>query len=582
MLLRVPLVAVVAVLAASVVLALPIAPATAQVVGDWVPLADATIHPGVQTVTDGGQCTANFVFTDDEDVYLGQAAHCASDSDSSETNGCVAATAPLGEPVEIDGARMPGTVVYSSWVAMQAAGETDPNVCAYNDFALVRLDRADRAAVNPSIPFYGGPTGLIDTTVAGDPVYTFGNSSLRPDNGSAKQGTTQGPDGDGWTHDVRTTLNPGVPGDSGSAFIDLQGRAFGVLSTLEVLPNPGSNGVSDLSRMLAYMAAAGGPDVDLAIGTLAFSAAGEGVDTATGAASPGAEVDRLAGPARIETAVTVSRAAFAADAAGAVVLARADVAADALAGTPLAAAKNGPVLLTAGTSLPAATSGEIDRVLPTGGTVYVLGGPAAVSTGVEAGLTQRGYDVQRLAGGSRIETAIAVANVVDANPGEILLADGLTHAAALVAGPAAHSVGGVVLLTNGAATHPAVDAYLAAHPDANVTAIGDPATTAYPDYGRLQAASDPDLSRTVAEAFLPDAVTVGVARVDDFADALAGGAHVARLGGPVLLSDSGSLSAEVELHLSVHANDIGFATLYGGTAALSAQVEADVRAAIAD
>ena len=43
----------------------------------WAPAATATIHPGVQLVTDGAQCTANFVFADATDVYLGQAAHCS-------------------------------------------------------------------------------------------------------------------------------------------------------------------------------------------------------------------------------------------------------------------------------------------------------------------------------------------------------------------------------------------------------------------------------------------------------------------------------------------------------------------------
>jgi hypothetical protein len=28
----------------------------------WAPAAGAPVHPGVQTITAGGQCTANFVF----------------------------------------------------------------------------------------------------------------------------------------------------------------------------------------------------------------------------------------------------------------------------------------------------------------------------------------------------------------------------------------------------------------------------------------------------------------------------------------------------------------------------------------
>ena len=45
---------------------------------------------------------------------------------------------------------------------MQARGETDADTCAYNDLALVKIDPADVGKVNPSIPFWGGPTGLDD------------------------------------------------------------------------------------------------------------------------------------------------------------------------------------------------------------------------------------------------------------------------------------------------------------------------------------------------------------------------------------------------------------------------------------
>ena len=48
-------------------------------------------------------------------------------------------------------------MVYNSWLTMQAKGETDPDTCQYNDLALVKLDPADVANVNPSIPDFGRP-----------------------------------------------------------------------------------------------------------------------------------------------------------------------------------------------------------------------------------------------------------------------------------------------------------------------------------------------------------------------------------------------------------------------------------------
>jgi hypothetical protein len=236
----------------------------------WAPAEEATIHPGVQTFTEGAQCTANFVFTDGSATYIGQAAHCSGTGAANETDGCLAESLPVGTPVEVTGASRPGVMVYNSWVAMQEAGETDPDTCAFNDFALIRLDPADVANVNPSIPAWGGPVALGDDTDAGEQVYSFGNSGLRGGISQLgpKTGTSLGTVG-GWSHPVYT-LSPGIPGDSGSAFLDSEGNAIGVLSTLAIAPLAGSNNVSDLESALAY-AAAHGFDVQLVPGTEAFS-----------------------------------------------------------------------------------------------------------------------------------------------------------------------------------------------------------------------------------------------------------------------------------------------------------------------
>ena len=248
------------------------APTTSAAAPTWAPAATATIKPGVQTFTDGAQCTANFIFTDATDVYIGQAAHCSGTGQATETNGCQAGSLPLGTPVEVTGASEPGTLVYNSWLTMQAIGETDPDACQYNDIALIELDPADHAEVNPSIPNYGGPVGVGDDTAAGEIVYSYGNSSLRGGITflSPKTGTSLGTDGNGWNHPVYT-LTPGIPGDSGSAFVDKDGKAIGVLSTLALAPLPLSNNVSDLGHMLDYLHAHGGPDVRLANGTEAFT-----------------------------------------------------------------------------------------------------------------------------------------------------------------------------------------------------------------------------------------------------------------------------------------------------------------------
>ena len=251
----------------------------------WAPAASATITPGVQMYTDGAQCTGNFVFTDAADnVYVGYAAHCAGLGEATDTNGCLNDSVPLGTTVTFNrggslvsnGTQVgTGTLVYSSWRSMRAAGETDPNACAYNDFALVKVSNADKGKVNPSIPFWGGPTGVdTDGTAAGDRVYSYGNSSLRFGLSplSPKTGISLGDaaaDG-GWSHPLYT-VTPGVPGDSGSAFVSGDGTAVGTLSTLGLAPLPLSNNIGDLSRELGYAQAASGiSGLELALGTEPF------------------------------------------------------------------------------------------------------------------------------------------------------------------------------------------------------------------------------------------------------------------------------------------------------------------------
>ncbi len=252
-----------------------LAPTVATAAPTWGPAATAPVHPGVQTVTSGGQCTANFIYTSRTgSVYIGQAAHCSGTGAATETDGCSSASLPLGTPVAVAGASKPGKLVYNSWITMHARGEKDPDACAYNDLALVKLDKADAAKVNPSIPLFGGPTGIGGPSAQGDQVYSYGNSSLR--NGitqlSPKRGVVVQTDGNGWSR-VVYTVTQGIPGDSGSAFLNADGAAIGILSTVAIAPLAGSNGVGDLGRELAYAQAhAGISGLKLAKGTEPFDA----------------------------------------------------------------------------------------------------------------------------------------------------------------------------------------------------------------------------------------------------------------------------------------------------------------------
>ncbi|MFD0365376.1 hypothetical protein ACFQZZ_28405 [Nocardia sp. GCM10030253] len=253
----------------------------------WASAASATVTPGVQTNTQGArQCTANYTFVDNAgNVYLGQAAHCAGTGIGNliDPDGCIADSLPLGTAVTFNRGSLltfPGEVVgtghlvYSSWLAMQQNGEQDHNTCAYNDFALVKVAPEDIRKVNPSVPYWGGPVGLNTTgTGIGDRVYGYGNSGLRfgiaelsPRTGQSK---ADGLVTTGWTHALTVTM-PGIPGDSGSAFLDRNGYALGTLSTLGI-GLPIVNSIGDMSHELAYARAHSGiSGLSLVLGTEPF------------------------------------------------------------------------------------------------------------------------------------------------------------------------------------------------------------------------------------------------------------------------------------------------------------------------
>lgn len=248
---------------------------------EWAPAGEATIYPGRQVRTESGQCTSNFIFlevTTDAagvehlaDVLIGMAAHCAGTDGNTETDGCEAGSLPLGTPVEITGAVQPGTLTYSSWLAMQNGGPTPPGACLGNDFALVSLHEDDWASINPSLPFWGGPVGVGDATDPGESNYSFGNSGLRLgiEALGPKQGVTVDMTNSDWTH-VAYAVSPGVPGDSGSGTLDSNGAAIGVTSVIYAAPYPAGNGLTDLGKALAYANAHTGGDHRLVNGTEPF------------------------------------------------------------------------------------------------------------------------------------------------------------------------------------------------------------------------------------------------------------------------------------------------------------------------
>lgn len=292
-------------------------------------------------------------------------------------------------------------------------------------------------------------------------------------------------------------------------------------------------------------------------------------------------VTRLAGNDRIATAVAVSSHTFpAAGSAKGVVLATDMAYPDALAGGPLAAHVGGPLLLTGNSSLDPATQAEIQRVLPSGATVYLVGGDQALSTAIDASLASLGYRTVRVAGADRFATAVAVANALG-NSATVFEASGIAFPDAVSAGPAAIANGGAILLTNGAVQSSATSAYLAAHPVSARYAVGGPAASADPSAQAIAGADRYATSALVAAKFFSSPRAVGVATGMDFPDALAAGPDMAANGGPVLLvQPTAPLPAAVASYFGSVSSSVVSAFVYGGPAAVGNDVAAAVQAAV--
>src|SRR5579875_214731 len=287
----------------------------------------------------------------------------------------------------------------------------------------------------------------------------------------------------------------------------------------------------------------------------------------------------------IDTAIVISEQEFPqAGSAACVVLARDDFFSDALAGGPLAASCNGPMLLTEGadesSSLDPATQAEIQRVLPVGGTIYVLGGDLAIASGVDSTLATLGYNVIREAGANEFDTAVKIAEALN-NPTTIFEATGLNFYDALSAVPAAIARHGAILLTDGAIQSPEPASYLAAHPSDVRYAIGGPlaAYGADPSATPVYGADLYGTSAAVASTFFPGATIFGAATSADFQDSVSGGVFMATGGrsGPLLIVGSPPFEAPIVAYLNTLASGTqGY--VFGGPGALGPAVLAALQA----
>jgi hypothetical protein len=321
---------------------------------------------------------------------------------------------------------------------------------------------------------------------------------------------------------------------------------------------------------------------------------------------------RVGGADRFETAILLSQLAYPEEGgAGAVVLSRSDLYPDALSGGPLAAAVDGPILITPPTQLRDEVRGEIQRVLHAGGTVHILGGYGALSAQVESTLQAAGYRTVRHAGADRFETSLLIAEEVErvAGPPQVLfVATGLNFPDALAAGTIATGFNvsylpadvptAVVVLSRDYALTSSVKSYLAdiflTDPYSVIVASGGQASTAvwnafgcewedgcyyYAGANRYQTAA------WLAYDWYYPHTGFGLTTGQDFPDALTGAPVLAIANWPVLLvppagpipTNSGD---SVREFLIDHSDTLTDGLVLGGPGAVSTEVAADVCALV--
>jgi hypothetical protein len=118
-------------------------------------------------------------------------------------------------------------------------------------------------------------------------------------------------------------------------------------------------------------------------------------------------------------------------------------------------------------------------------------------------------------------------------------------------------------------------AYLNAHPG-TVYAIGGPAAAADDAASRVVGADRMSTAGSVASSFFTAPLSVGVASGATFADAMSGGAYLARLGGPILLTYPTSVPTSTSNYLTTVKSGLASSSLFGGTAAISTGVQTTI------
>ena len=283
--------------------------------------------------------------------------------------------------------------------------------------------------------------------------------------------------------------------------------------------------------------------------------------------------EEIIGKNRTETAVKISQDGW--KSAETVILVNDSAIPDALTATPLAYAKNAPILLTGKDGLSKETADEIKRLGAKD--VIMIGGDAVLTSKVEEGLKALKLKVDRIKGSTREETALAIAKRLDGikDVSEIAVVNGVTGLADAVSVAAAAAEKGMpILLANPKSGLTLVEKFIKDESIKSSFIIGGDKVVSneivknLPGKQRIEGANRNETNAKVIEKFYADReldnlymAKDGMENSGHLIDALAVGALAAKNGAPVLIASKKLNETQINV---INTKKISTVTQVGG------------------
>ncbi|OAA93546.1 cell wall-binding repeat-containing protein [Clostridium coskatii] len=288
------------------------------------------------------------------------------------------------------------------------------------------------------------------------------------------------------------------------------------------------------------------------------------------------DITRMGGTNRFETSVKIAKQGW--THSDNVVLADAqgnDAFADAISGTSLAYYLDCPILLTNTNDTPNVVKDEISQLGVKN--IYILGGTGVISNSQEDNLKSNGYNVTRIAGFSRFDTACKAADILNSKSKieKVYIAPADKFQYPLIVAPYAARENGVVLFTSGNDINDTTKNEILKLGVKDVSIVGSYNIVSYDAEAQLESLGincfrmHGTTPQSIASDFIntngnnSDGISIASGKM--FPDALSGSVLTAKNNYNILLVDDG-------LRYTLN-NNVKHAFIFGGTGAVSDNLE---------